>query len=162
MLSAMVVYRLLDTLATSLPPDRLERSCGVCLQAVSCAIAPDTLLPSQCQLGSLYQSSAMGYDPRPACTERVTVLKPEVKQFVQDYANVLHDIWIFEQVHMLLRTYESLYSTHNVSDLIIEQAYFNALQQGLRWTYGSEYCEKTHEDPNLKPLNTLPPEVQLS
>ena len=106
-LSAMVVYRLLDTLATSLPPDRLERTCGVCLQAVSCAIAPGTLLPSQCQLGSLYQSSAMGYDPRPACIEKVTVLKPEVKLFVQDYANVLHDVWIFEQVYMY-----ACYSAH--------------------------------------------------
>jgi hypothetical protein len=128
--SALVIYCLLDTLSASLPHERLERSCVASLQAVSCAIPPDTLLPSQCQLGSMYQSSAVGYDPRPTCIERVSVLRPEVKQFVSEYASVLHDCWVIEQ-------------------------------QSAGWSYGSEYCERTHQDPNLRPLSSLPPEVKM-
>ena len=96
--SALVVYRLLDTLSNKLPHEKLERSCVACLQAVSCAIVPDTLLPSQCQLSTMCRSSAVGYDPRPACIARVTMLRSEVKQFVNDFANFLHDCWVFEQV----------------------------------------------------------------
>ena len=96
--SALVVYRLLDTLSNKLPHEKLERSCVACLQAVSCAIVPDTLLPSQCQLSTMCRSSAVGYDPRPACIAQVTMLRSEVKQFVNDFANFLHDCWVFEQV----------------------------------------------------------------
>ena len=96
--SALVVYRLLETLASKLPHEKLERSCVACLQAVSCAIVPDTLLPSQCQLNTMYQSSAVGYDPRPAGISRVTILRSEVKQFVLNFANFLHDCWVFELV----------------------------------------------------------------
>ena len=103
--SALVVYRLLDSLSLSLPHERLERSCVSCLAAVSRGMLPDTLLPSQCQLGSMYQSSAVGYDPRPACIEKVTVLKPEVRGFVEEYANYLHDCWVFEQVHLYMCVY---------------------------------------------------------
>ena len=119
MWSALVVYRLLDTLSSSLPPERLEKSCVSCLQAVTCAILPNTHLPSRCQLSSMYQSSAVGYDPRPACIGRVTVLKPEVRQFVEEYASVLHDCWVFEQVHyidvcsMILHNYLHTYMKYS-------------------------------------------------
>ena len=97
--SALVVYRLLDTLSTNLPQhEKMERNCLACLQAITCTIAPDTLLPSQCQLSTMYQSSAVGYDPHPSCVTKVTILKPEVKQFVNDYASFVHDCWVFDQV----------------------------------------------------------------
>ena len=96
--SALVIYRLLDTLSIRLPHEKLERSCVACLQAVSCTIVPDALLPSQSQLSTMYQSSAVWYDPRPVSIARVTVLRPELKQFVVDYASFSHDCWVFEQV----------------------------------------------------------------
>ena len=100
--SSLVVYRLLDTLSTHLPHclEKLERSCLSCLQAVICTISPDTLLPSQCQLSSMYQSSAVGYDPRPVSVSRVTLLKPDVNRFVREYASFVHDCWVFDQVHV--------------------------------------------------------------
>ena len=98
MWSALVVYRLLDTLSNRMPQEKLERSCVSCLQAVSCAIFPDTLLPPQRQLNSMCQSSSLGYEPHPADISRVTLLRPELKQFVHDFASYEHDCWVFDQV----------------------------------------------------------------
>ena len=99
MWSALVIYRLLDALSSKLPHEKLERSCVTCLQAVSCSIVPDTLLPPQSQLDTMYRSSATGYDPTPANISRVTIKNPDVKTFMLDFANFLHDCWIFEKVN---------------------------------------------------------------
>ena len=99
MWSALVIYRLLDALSNKLPHEKLERSCVTCLQAVSCSIVPDTLLPPQSQLDTMYRSSATGYDPTPANISRVTIKNPDMKTFMIDFANFLHDCWIFEKVN---------------------------------------------------------------
>ena len=118
MWSALVVYSLLDTLSTKHPHEKLERSCVACLQAVVCSIVPDTLLPVQDHLSTMYRSSSAGYDPQPASISRVAVLKPEVKQFVQDYARFSHDTWVFEQVNNYTYT-EQTFFNEVVSNLLL-------------------------------------------
>jgi len=99
--SALVVYRLLDTLSEKLPSNpSLLRSSTSCLRAVSSALGPDCLVPSRLLMASMYKSSTSTYEPRPVDTSHV-VLSPELTDFVRSFASFQHDCWTHEKVSVL-------------------------------------------------------------
>ncbi len=97
-IQALLLEPISIDLFIQLPTDTIVlRHALSCLKAVSCALGPESLVPSVSQLSVMYNSSSTVYDPQPIPTARV-VPSQDLRVFMREFATYQHDCYSYEKV----------------------------------------------------------------